>query len=86
MGAQAFETIGHLDVDNVRWLENCSESLEGNTLTIFMEKYPRRAYFELSNRTLNFACSEPGLLEDVGLHFLSVSSSPLLARSERLQV
>ena len=38
----------------------------GNTLTMFVEKYPeKRAYFVLSNRTIKFAFLEPGLLEDV---------------------
>ena len=33
---------------------------------MFVEKYPEKgAYFELSNGTIKFAFSEPGLLEDV---------------------
>ena len=43
-----------------------SSPSRGNTLTMFVEKYPeKRAYFELSNGTIKFAFSEPGLLEDV---------------------
>ena len=62
------EPTGHLDVDNIRWLEDRKlkifKVLNGNILVIFVEKYPeKKAYFELSNETMKFAFPEPGLLE-----------------------
>ena len=95
------EPTGHLDVDNIKWLEDWLESftgsiictshftpfldkmcthiidfqdrklktfkgVKGNTLTMFVEKYPeKKAYFELSNETMKFAFPEPGPLEGV---------------------
>ena len=38
------EPTGHLDVDNVRWLEDQKlktfKGVKGNTLTMFVEEYP----------------------------------------------
>ena len=62
------EPTGHLDVDNVRWLEDRKlktfEGVKGNTLTMFVEKYlENKVYFELSNETMKFAFPEPGPLQ-----------------------
>ena len=69
------EPTGHLDVDNIRLLEDWLESftgsiictsVKGNTLTMFVKKYPeKKVYFELSNETMKFAFPEPGPLEGV---------------------
>ena len=60
------EPTGHLDVVNIRWPRGLAWSLAGNTLTMFVEKYPVKwAYFELSNWKLKFAFTVPGLFEDV---------------------
>ena len=64
------EPTGHLDVDNIKWLEDRKlrtfKGVKGNTLTMFVEKYPeKKAYFELSNETMKFAFPEPGFLEGV---------------------
>ena len=64
------EPTGHLDVDNIKWLEDRKlktfKRVKGNTLTMFVEKYPeKKAYFELSNETMKFAFPEPGPLEGV---------------------
>ena len=58
---------GHLDVDNVKWLEHrrpkTFKGVKGNTLTMFVKVYPeKKAYSELSNDTMKFAFPEPGLL------------------------
>ena len=59
------EPADHLDMDNIRWLEDRKlkifKGLKGNILTVFVEKYPqKKAYFELSNETMKFVFSEPG--------------------------
>ena len=64
------EPTGHLDVDNIKWLEDRKlktfEGVNGNTLTMIVEKYPeKKAYFELSNETMKFAFPEPGPFEGV---------------------
>ena len=64
------EPTGHLDVDNINWLEDRKlktfKGVKGNTLTMFVEKYPeKKAYFELSNETMEFAFPEPGPFEGV---------------------
>jgi elongation factor 3 len=95
------EPTGHLDVDNIAWLEDWLESfpgsiictshytpflnkmcthiidfqdrklktfkgVKGTTLTSFVEKYPeKKAYFELSNETMQFSFPKPGPLEGV---------------------
>ena len=58
------EPADHLDVDNIRWLEDRKlkifKVLNGNILIMFVEKYPeKKAYFELSNETMKFVFSEP---------------------------
>merc|ERR1712160_45181 len=95
------EPTGHLDVDNVKWLEDWLESfpgsiictshfspfldkmcthiidfqdrklrtfkgVKGQTLTMFVEKYPeKKSYFELSNEIMKFTFPPPGAMEGV---------------------
>merc|ERR1712194_449738 len=95
------EPTGHLDVDNVRWLEGwldafkgsiictshftsfldkmCThiidfqdrklrtfKGVKGQTLTMFVEKYPeKKSYFELSNEIMKFTFPPPGAMEGV---------------------
>ena len=64
------EPTGHLDVDNIKLLEDRKlktfKGVKGNTLTMFVGSYPeKKAYFELSNVTMKFAFPEPGPLEGV---------------------
>ena len=60
--------LDHLDVANIRWLEDRKmkiyKGVKGNIITVFVEKYPeKKTYFKLSNEMMKFAFSEPGPLE-----------------------
>jgi len=95
------EPTGHLDVDNIKWLEDWLEAfpgsiictshfspfldkmcthiidfqdrklktfkgVKGSTLTQFVEANPeKKAYFELSNETMEFTFPPPGPMEGV---------------------
>ena len=83
------EPSGHLDMVNVRWVEDWKlktfKGVKGNIITVFVEKYPElKAHFELCNGTIEFAFPEPGPLEGVKSRSKawSVSNCPLWASLE----
>ena len=60
--------IGHLDADNVKWLEHRKpktfKGVKSNTLTMFVKEYPKKeGVLRAEQRDDEVCLPEPGLLQ-----------------------